>query len=488
MSLTNKAVSGVLWTSSHQVGQIILQFVVGIVLARLLDPADYGLFALVGVFLVFFNIPVEGGLALAVVQRKDLSDEDVSTVFWFNLGASLTAYAAVWFGAPLLAAFYSEPELVSMTRVVGATVIIGALAICQKARLERKMEFRKLALVQLPAFAVSAAVAIWMAHSGFGAWSLVGMALTSTGLTCLTIWGVSSWRPGLCFSTRSFRALFGFGVNTALESLSNAVFQNLLTLVIGRIYSPIEVGFYNRARHYQQLPAGSIYSVLAKVMLPLLSSVQDQPHRLRRAFSQALRLSTILSFPALLGLAALAEPLVWLMIGEKWLPCVPYLQILCLSATILPVQAINVNAILSQGRSDISLKINLIKKLNLAIVIALTYPYGIEAMLWGQVATSILAFFINAWPNRKLMHFGIRKQLQIMAPYAIISLIMAVAVMVVVYGLKASPWVEVLVGVLLGVLIYLIGIRIVRVPEHRELASLAARLPVAGRVLQFVLT
>lgn len=487
MSLRKKAVSGVAWASLNQFGQIALQFVVGIILARLLSPADYGLFALVGVFLIFFQITIEGGLALAIVQRKNLSDDDVCTVFWFNLLASLVAYALIWLSAPLLSSFYSEPSLISLVRTLGVTVIIGSLSICPKAQLERQMSFRKLAIIQLPAFMLSAVVAIIMALDGHGTWSLAGMSLTNSCASLSMTWWISGWRPRFHFNAKSFRNLFGFGVNTAFESLNNAFFQNLLTLIIGRVYSPLEVGFYNRAKHYSDLPASSIFSVLTRVMLPLLSTVQDQPEKVKRIFTQSIRCSTMLSFPIFLGLVALAEPLVVLMIGEKWRSCVPYMQILCISSTILPLHAINVNAILSQGKSGLSLKLNFIKQFNQVVMIALTLPHGIEAMLWGQVTISALAFFINAWPNRKLMRVRLRDQLTIISPYALLSTLMAGVVMAALPHFGPILWIQLFAGSTLGIIIYLLGLKLMHLHAHQEIADIAQNIPFAGKLLRFVI-
>lgn len=430
----------------------------------------------------------EGGFSVAVIQRKNLTDDDCSTVFWFNLAATLPVIAIIWFGAPMMAAFYNEPQLVPMFRVMTVGFLLSAPSTVQYSRLERGMEFRKIMGIQFPSFVIAAAVGITMAMRGYGAWSLIGMGLAKSMSSTLAIWMASDWRPSMVFRRQSFHEMFGYGVKTAMERVSNTIFENLITIVVGRVFNATEVGYYNRAKQYQQLPAHSIYSILIRVLLPMLSSVQGQKERMRAAFSQSLRVATMASFPVLAGMLAVAEPMVLLLIGTKWLPCVPYLQILCLSAMLLPLHAINVNAILSQGHSGLSLKLNLTKQMIQVVAIAATYRHGVIAMLWSQVATSIIAVFINAWPNRTLMGFPMRSQWLIIAPYAALSAVMALGVIWALPYFSPIPAWQLLGGCITGILIYAAGLKLMRFSSHREIANLAGDIPYAGKLIRAILS
>lgn len=487
MSLKKKALSGSAWAAASQFSQLFLQFGVGIILARLLDPAEYGLVALGTVFLVILQTFAEGGFGLAVIQRKDLTDEDCSTAFWFNLAAAIPILALVWTLAPFVSAFYNEPELTPVLRAMGFSILCSMPVVVHRARLERALNFRHLTLIQLPSFLVGAAVGITMAWQGKGVWALVAMSLVSASLSSVAIWISSPWRPRFVFLSRSFREMFGFGVKSAVEKVFQTLFQNLLTIIIGRSFSATEVGFYNRARQYQQLPAQSIYAVILRVLLPMLSSVQGDKSKMRLAFLHSIRIAAIASCPVFAGLAAVAHPLVETLIGAKWLPCVPYLQLLCVSAILLPVQAINVNCILANGLSGLSLKLNFIKQGIQLALIAATFRHGIFAMLWALVGFSFLAFFINAWPNRKLVDVPIRTQLLVVAPYLALASAMAVAVHLLLPICGDSAWIRLVAGSLAGIVLYAGGLKVLRLRSHRELADLVDGLPVAGRLFRAVL-
>lgn len=487
MSLRAKALSGGLWAAASQFGQLGLQFVVGIILARLLDPSDYGLIALSAVFLTICQSFSEGGFGLAVIQRKNLADDNCSTVFWFNLAASIPVYLLILFAAPLVAAFYREPALTPVFQVLGVGVLISAPSTVQRALMERRMDFRRLTIIQLPSILLGAFVGVLMAWHGFGAWALVAMSLTTSAASSAALWGTSKWKPRVVFQRQVFREMFGYGFKNALERVSNTVFQNLITIVIGRTFSATEVGYYNRARQYQQLPAQSINSIFLRVLLPMLSSVQDHPEKRHFAFTQSLRLATMASFPVFAGIFAVAGPLIHVLIGAKWMPCVPYLQILCFSAAFLPLGAINVNAILSQGRSGLSLKLNLIKQGMQLVAVILTFRHGIIAMLWAQAAVALISVFVNAWPNRKLMNVPVFEQWMIIAPYALLSSLMACVVLAVAPVFGGNSLLQLLGGSLTGVVFYLTGLKLMRLRSHRQLASLASGIPVAGRFMRFVL-
>ncbi len=486
MSLKKKAVSGVVWTSANQFGQVFIQFFVGLVLARLLKPEDYGLMAMTAVLIAVSTVISEGGIGLAIVQRKELDDDDCSTAFWLNIGVSLAMYGAMFLAAPLVSLFYSEPSLTLLIRVAGLRVLLGAFATCHFARLEREMAFRKTTIVQLPAFVIGSVLAIWMAYRGWGVWSLVALSLFTGLCGAIAAWTVSGWIPKCSFRRDSMKHLVGFGLNTTGERLVEVLFNNMYVLVIGKYFSPLQVGYYNRAQQFQNLPSMSINTIFSRVLMPMFSSIQGDREKLRKAFLQALTLATMASFPIFAGMAAIAQPMVVSLIGQKWEPCVPYLQILCLMGALVPIHALNITAILSQGQSGLSFKISIYKKLFVVAAILLTLPFGIIAMLWGQVVVSVISLFINVWPNRHLLGISVSEQMRIFTPYFMLSILMGFAVWWMNGALQFPAIGQLTLGVLAGAVIYGLGLRLIRRPSHQEIAHLMEKLPVFGSVTRFL--
>ena len=488
MSLKNKAVTGVIWTSINQSGQIFIQFFLGLVLARLLSPEDYGLMAMTTVMISVSAVISEGGIGMAIVQMKQLDDDVCSTAFWLNMGASLGMYGIMFLSAPLLAQFYKEPSLTLLVRIAGLRVLLGGLHICHFARLERDMAFRKATIVQIPSFVLGSVLAIWMAYTGWGVWSLVALSLFTGLAGTIASWVVSGWIPRWRFRRSSLRELSGFGLNVAGERLLDTVFANIYVLVIGKFFSPLQVGYYNRAQQFQNLPSSSINSVFMRVLMPMFSSIQGDHGKLRAGFMQALALATLVSFPIFAGMAAVAQPMVVFLIGPKWEPCVPYLQILCFIGAFIPIHSLNITAILSQGRSSLSFQISIYKKLLVVVAILLTVRHGIVAMLWGQLAVAVLSIFINTWPNRKLLGISAREQIAVFAPYLVLAIVMGFGVWRLTLSLPLPAAGQLAIGVLAGAVIYLLGLRLIRRPAHKQIAELMQKLPGIGPVAKFVLT
>ncbi|MBC7979169.1 MAG: lipopolysaccharide biosynthesis protein [Armatimonadetes bacterium] len=488
MSLKNKAVTGVIWTSINQFGQMFIQFFVGLVLARLLRPEDYGLMAMTTVMIAFSAVISEGGIGLAIVQRKNLDDDDCSTAFWLNAGASLGMYGIMFLCAPLLAQFYNEPSLTLLLRVAGLRVLLGGLCTCHFARLERDMAFRQATIVQLPSFVIGAVLAIWMAYTGWGVWALVALSLFTGLAGTIASWLVSGWIPRWRFRRSSMREMIGFGLNMTGERLLETIFTNIYVLVIGKYFSPLQVGYYNRAQQFQNLPSTAINSVFIRVLMPMFSTIQADREKLRAGFMQSLTLATMASFPIFAGMAAVAQPMVVCLIGQKWEPCVPYLQILCFMGAFIPIHALNVTAILSQGRSGLSFHISIYKKLLVIVAIVFTVGHGIIPMLWGQLVVAILSMFINIWPNRSLLGISMREQIAVFTPYLVLSMAMGFGVWWLTLALPLPAAGQLAAGVLAGAVIYGLGLRFIHRPAHKQIADLMERLPGIGPVARFVLT
>ncbi len=488
MSLKTKAVSGVIWTSINQFGQMFIQFFVGLVLARLLSPEEYGLMAMTMVMIAVAAVISEGGIGLAIVQRKNLDDDDCSTAFWLNICASLGMYGIMFFTAPLLAQFYNEPSLTLLVRIAGLRVLLGGLCIIHFSKLERDMAFRKATIVQLPSFVIGATLAIWMAYTGWGVWSLVALSLFTGLAGMIASWIVSGWIPRWRFRRSSMKEMVGFGLNMTGERLMEVIFNNIYVLIIGKYFSPLQVGFYNRAQQFQNLPSTSINAVFNRVLMPMFSSIQGDHEKLRAGFIQSLTLATMASFPIFAGMAAVAQPMVVCLIGPKWEPCVPYLQILCIMAAFMPIHSLNVTAILSQGRSGLSLQISIYKRLLVIAAILVTVRHGIIPMLWGQLVVAVLCIFINIWPNRKLLGISLREQIAVFTPYLLLSSLMGFGVWWLTLSLPLPAAGQLASGVFAGAVIYGLGLRLIRRPTHGQITDLLAGLPGIGPLARLVLS
>jgi O-antigen/teichoic acid export membrane protein len=395
-------------------------------------------------------------------------------------------YGIMFLIAPLVSAFYNEPSLTLLLQVAGFRVVLAGLTTCHISLLEKKMAFRKASLVQLPSFVLGAALAIWMAWSGYGAWSLVALSLFTGAFAMITAWIVSGWVPRFRFRRESFREIAGFGLNRTGESLIEVIFSNLYVLVIGTLFSPVQVGHYNRAQQFQNLPSTSINTVFNRVLMPMFSSIHGDHKKLRAGYIQALTLVSMASFPVLAGMSALAHPMVICLVGQKWEPCVPYLKILCLYGAFLPIHSLNVLAMLSQGKSGLSFKISIYKKLMVVAALLSTMHLGIIAMLWGQVVVGFLAIFVNAWPNRRLFGISIGEQFRVFTPYLILAVVMAFLVCWINTLVPMPAAVQLATGVIVGIVIYGIGLRLLNRPAHRQIADLTGSIPCVGHLAKLV--
>ncbi|MEM1083901.1 MAG: lipopolysaccharide biosynthesis protein [Verrucomicrobiota bacterium] len=481
MSLREKATKSVFWTFLSRFGIQAIRFLLGVVLARILLPEEFGLVAMVSVFTLIASTVAEGGFGAAIIQRKNLTPIDCSTAFWFNLSASVAVVVLLWFLAPLIAGFYSEPALVWILRAVSGGLIIQAFSTCQRARLNRELRFQELFKLELPAIVGGGLVGVSMALSGSGAWALVGQMLATNLLAAIGLWFRSGWIPRFEFSRQSFREMFGFGVKNALERTVDVAVREAYVLVIGRIFNPLQVGLYQRANSFQQLMSLNMYGMVNQVMFPLLSSIQGDVARMRRGFQGVLQLTAMVSFPAFAGLAAVSEPLILSLIGPEWLPSVPYLRALCIAGALLPLQGLNLTVILSIGKSGLSLKLAIIKRIALALAIVLTYRHGVMAMIWGQVACALFSWIVNTWPNRRTIQLSPWSQLALMAPWLLASLIMGLSVFLATERVDWNPWLELVGGALLGAVIY---VGIIRFARPRGFDSLIRSLPLDPRLVR----
>jgi teichuronic acid exporter len=445
--------SSLFWKSLERVGVTGVQLIVQIILARLLLPADYGVIALIVVFISISQVFVQSGLGTALIQKKEVNDADYSSAFYLALVIAFIFYCILFMGAPFIAAFYDQPLLTPVLRVLGFTLFFGAVNTIQNAVIARNFLFRKLFVSSVGAVLLSGIVGITMAYMGYGVWALVGQQLTSIIALCIIMWFTVKWRPKLLFSLKRVKELFSFGWKILASSLVDVTYTNLSILIIGKLYPAGMLGYYTKGQELPNALVSNANSSILAVMFPAYARYQDNRPMVKQIMHRALVTSAFLIFPLMVGLAAIAEPLVKLLLTEKWLMCVPFLQIFCAFYALWPIQTANLQAINALGRSDIFLKLEIIKKIIGLSLLAVTIPIGIYAMALGMVVTGIVATLVNAYPNKLLLDYGFMEQWKDLMPVLILSLIMfGVAYSVLFLGLSSGATLLLQIGV--GVVVY----------------------------------
>lgn len=452
----SRVISGMFWKFSERLGIQGTQFLVQILLARLLFPEDYAVVALTAAFIYICDVVVSTGFVQALIQRRDVDEEDLSSVFHISLAASTAAYAVLFAAAPLLAEFYGDPVLTHILRAQALMLFLGAFRMIQNTLIARTMEFRKSFVASTASLVASGAVGITLALQGYGAWALVFSQLAGAAASVVTLWLAVEWRPSLVFSLQKVGSLFDFGSKILYGTLLDVVYNNLRTLVIGRLFSKDILGYYNRGENWPALAVTSIDGTISAVLFPALSARQDDPEALRSMLRRTLVTSCFLVFPAMLGLAAVAEPLIALVLTEKWLGAVPFLQLSCLTYALWPFHTANTQAINAVGRSDIFLRLEVVKKgLGLALL-ASSVPFGAYAIVGSGIVMSAAATVINAWPNGRLINYPPSRQWLDVLPSLLLSLAMASVVWSMsLLDLSASATLA--IQVLLGFMVYAAG-------------------------------
>ncbi len=451
--LKKETAKGVAWSGIDKIANGGIQFLANIVLARMLTPKDFGLLAIIAIFVQISQTFIDSGFGNALIQKKDRSQTDYSTVFFFNLALSFGFYVILFFCAPLIADFFDNEKLTSLTRVVGLNLIIGALVSVHKTRLTVQLRFKIQAVISLISSCVSAIVAIWMAYRGYGVWSLVALTITSISVQMVLIYILIKWRPSLEFSKTAFRSLFSYSSKLLGASLIHLLYRNIYPIIIGKKFSPVELGYFNRADTFAMYPPYMIGSVISRVAFPIFSRIQDDNARLRNAYSKYIVFASLIIFPILIGLLVLAEPLTLLILKEKWLPMVPMLQILCIDWMTDHLCTINLNVLYVKGRSDLAFKLEIIKKsLALGIFFVSLY-WGIIGVCWGRVVYSCCAVYLNSFYTKQLIGISLFQQLKdIFAP-----LLYAVCMGAVVWSFKiftTSLLIQIVGGIIIGIIAY----------------------------------
>lgn len=454
-NIKQKTIKGVFWNAVEKFLVKGTSFTISIILARILSPTDYGLIGMLAIFVALSNVFIDGGFAKALIQKQNCSDIDYSTVFYSNLGISIVLYVILFFVSPCVASFYKEPLLCDILRVLSVNFVLGSFNIVQRAKLMSRMDFKSLAKINFFGALFGGLTGLFLAYKGFGVWALVAQTLTTTLVSLVLFPFYSKWLPILSFSRDSFLTLFGFGSKLLVSGVVATVVNNIATIAIGREYKSTQLGFYSKATQFSDLIALTLNDILGTVTFPVLSELQVDKERMVSVYRKSLFFSAMVIFPVMVLIALLAKPLVIALLTEKWLPCVILLQILCLARMFTPLSSINMNLLNAIGRSDLFMKVDLSKIPLILLVLFITIPISVKAIVLGNLITTFICFFINAYYPGKLFGYGAWSQIRDWK-YIFLSLFVMSLFVLGFINLFDSVWIQFIGGGIVGVVVYVV--------------------------------
>jgi O-antigen/teichoic acid export membrane protein len=423
MSLRKKTVSGLFWTFSQQFSVQFINFIESVILARLLLPAQFGLIGMLAIFIALGNTLMDSGLTSSLIRTPNPDQKDYSTVFFINLTGSVIIYIILFFSAPFLATFYRQPVLTDIIRVYTLSFIIRAFSSVQTTRLTKEMNFRLQMTIQIPSEILGSILGIVLAYMGYGVWSLVWMNIFQTLIVTIQLWIRSGWKPDFVFDYERFKHHFHFGYKLTFANIIDTIYQNVYTIIIGRYFSATQLGYYTRASTLRQLPVQNISSALNKVTYPVFSSLQQDDVKLKSAYKKLMQQVLFWIAPTLVILIVVAEPLFRFLLTEKWLPAVPYFQILCIAGITYPLTLYNLNILKVKGRSDLFMRLSIIKKIYFTVGVFCAIPFGIYGLLYFQVIATSIGFVTNTWYSGRLINYPMREQIKDIAPILMLAAI-----------------------------------------------------------------
>ncbi len=462
------------WNAFEKIAVQGISFVLNIILARLLTPHDYGTIGMILIFLTFSNVFVDSGFSRALIQRQDRTEKDFSTVLIFNILISILLYLILFFASPAIADFYDTPELVPLQRIFFLVIILNSLTVVQSAKLQIAVDFKSIALINAVATILSGGIAVWAAYKGWGVWALVIQTLIKSLVSVVCFWIVGKWIPKTGFDKDSFKRLFGFGSKLLACGLLGTTVTNVYNLIIGKYYNPASLGFYTRAQQFPELTAGTLNSVLNNATFPLMATLQDKRDELIQTFSRLIKLSALVVFPAMVGLAVLSDEIILVLLGDKWLPASDLLFWLALSYVFIPLSSLNLNLLNAIGRSDLFMKIDFSKVPIIAVMMVITFPISLKAVVVGKAVTAIIWFYMNGFMIGKLYNFGAFRQLICCWKSIVATAVMASAVWMSVYFINDSL-ISLAVGILTGVTIYALTLIVLKEEEYKVLMDKVLR-------------
>jgi O-antigen/teichoic acid export membrane protein len=478
-TIKHKAVNAVIWSGVERLSGQLIRFVIGVILARLLVPAEYGLIGMLAIFMGVAQVFVNCGFGEGLIQKQNTTHRDECSVFYFNIAFGAIAAALLYAAAPWIANFYHQPILIGLTRLMALDVVINSFGLVQTMLLTKEIDFKTQLKVSVISTLISGGIAVGMAMRGFGVWSLAAQVLIGDALRVALLFVFHAWRPSAVFSLSSLRELLPFGSRMFASGLLNSVFTEVYSLVIGRIYAPADLGLFTRARQMQQMPVDNICNIVGRVSFPVFASVQHDKAVLKRGVRRAARGLVMINFPLMIGLAVVARPLVLVLLTKKWEACVPFIQLLCVGGALYPISLIHLNALMAQGRSDLFLRLEVIKKIVLAISVAITFRYGVKGLLIGDIVVSAISCWLNSHYSVQLLGYSWKEQFRDLLPYFGISAVMGGCVWL---AGALPPWGgnlgRLAVEVATGMILYFLGCRFCHLSAFSEACEVvASRFP-----------
>lgn len=470
-SLKKKTVLGLVWSAIDKFSSRGIQFLFSILIARQLLPEDYGAIAIMQVFIALSQTFIDSGFGNALIRKKDRTEADYNTVFYFNIAVAVFCYLLLWAGAPFIARFYKLPELIKITRVVGLTLIINSLVGVQGAHLTAAINFKALAKVSIANSIISGLVALFLAARGFGVWALVFQQVASSVVSAFLTWIQVRWTPKLMFSWKSFKEMFSFGSRLLISSLVNTLYNNIYGLVVGKVYSPADLGEFSKASTFANFPSYNISGIIQGVSFPVLSTIQDDKEKLKGYYRRIIRVTAFAVFPAMVGMAAVADPLIRLALTDKWAGMIIYMQILSIAYMWAPIYAINLNLLKVLGRSDYFLKLMVVKKAIGFTILIITTPLGLVAMCLGNLFNSWTAQYVNTYYTKGLIGHGMMDQMKDIRGSLLLSLSMGVIVYLTT-SLISSNLISLIAGITIGAIYYIGMAVLLKFPELKEIMNL----------------
>lgn len=472
-SLKSKTLHALFWSFFERTAQQSIQFAISVVLARLLLPEQYGLIAMLLIFLAVSQSFLDSGFGSALIQKQDATHLDICSIFYFNIIVGSVATALLCFCAPWIASFYNEPQLTSLARFMSLNILVNSFGLIQTTLLDKQINFKTQAKVSLVTLCLSGPIGIFLAYSGFGVWSLAIQQVCNGLFRTILLWFYCAWRPSLIFSIVSLRTMFAFGSRLLASGLLDRIFTNIYSVVIGRLFSAVTLGFYTRAQSLQQLPADLLSDIIGRVTFPMFSVMQSDVVRLKQWLKKSLSMLAFISFPIFIGLAVVAKSLILTLLTEKWLPCAPYLQLLSLVGLMYPLHAINLNLLKALGRSDLFFRLEVLKKIFVVIVIAVTWQWGIKVMIYGQMALSVGAYYLNSYYTAMLIDYSLKEQLLDILPAFGLALIMGFCVYIVQFIMLPSILIMLSTQIVTGIIVYFLLGLLFRVTSCLEIVTVA---------------
>lgn len=465
-SIKSKTISGLLWKFAERTGAQAITFILSIILARLLSPSDYGVIAILLVFITIADVFVNAGFGNALIQKKNADDLDFSSVFYCSFVFSIFVYIIVYFSAPIIAAFYNMPILVSTLQVLALRIPIAAINSVQQAYVSRNMQFKKFFYSTLSGSGVSAIVGITLAYNGFGVWALVWQYLSNALVNTVVLFSVINWRPNLIFSFNRLKSLFNYGWKLLLSGLLDTGYSSLNSLLIGKFYTPSDLAFFDTGKKFPMVIVNNINASISSVLFPALASEQDEPEKVKAHTRKAIQISSYIMWPMMLGMAACADNIVSLVLTDKWLPAVPYLQIACITYGLWPIHTANLQAINAMGRSDIFLKLEIVKKVIGITALLISIQYGVLAIAISGILTGVIGTFINSYPNGYLLNYSYKEQINDIVLSFICALVMAMTVYFCGGLIENNRMLSLLFQILIGIICYIVLSKILGINSY----------------------